>query len=94
MPGFQDAVRSAWGSAWDHGDVDALDELIDPNYVLQNADSGAKGSLADLKQEVLEVRAAVPEGLDLGALKDDARLVRLDDVVLVPRFAVADDGLY
>lgn len=61
MPGFQDAVRSAWGSAWDHGDVDALDELIDPNYVLQNADSGAKGSLADLKQEVLEVRAAFPD---------------------------------
>lgn len=61
MSDFKNAVRSAWVSAWDQGDVDALDEIMDPNYALQNADSGARGSLADLKQEVLEVRAAFPD---------------------------------
>lgn len=58
---FKDAVRSAWASAWDHGDVDALDEIMDPNYALENADFGARASLADLKQEVVEVRAAFPD---------------------------------
>jgi flavin reductase (DIM6/NTAB) family NADH-FMN oxidoreductase RutF/predicted ester cyclase len=61
MRDFKNAVRSAWISAWDHGDVDALDDIMDPNYVLENADSGAKGSLADLKQEALDVRAAFPD---------------------------------
>lgn len=61
MPGFKNAVRSAWASAWDHGDVDALDEIMEPHYALENADSGAKGNLADLKQEILEVRAAFPD---------------------------------
>lgn len=61
MTDFKDAVRSAWVSAWDHGDVDALDALMDPDYALVNADTGTTASLADLKREVVEVRAAFPD---------------------------------
>ena len=42
---FKNAVRSAWVSAWDHGDVDALDAIMDPDYALENADTGATASL-------------------------------------------------
>jgi len=57
---FKQAVQSAWAAAWDHGKVDALDAIMDADYALENADSGLKASLADLKQ-VLEVRVAFPD---------------------------------
>jgi flavin reductase (DIM6/NTAB) family NADH-FMN oxidoreductase RutF/predicted ester cyclase len=61
MSDFKDSVRAAWIAAWDRGDVDALDAIMDPNYTLQNAESGATATLEDLKREVLDVRAAFPD---------------------------------
>ena len=47
---FKNAVRSAWASEWDHGNVDALDEIMGPTYAPENADSGVPASLAGLHQ--------------------------------------------
>ncbi len=48
MSDFQDSVRSAWGSAWARGNVDALDAIMDPHYILEDAESGTSASSADL----------------------------------------------
>jgi steroid delta-isomerase-like uncharacterized protein len=61
MSDFKQAVRSAWRAAWDHGEVAALDAIVHPDYSLSNASSGTIESLADLKREIQEVRAAFPD---------------------------------
>ncbi len=61
MSDFKELVRSAWDAAWNRGEIDALDEIVHPDYALENAGSGGTRGLADLKAEVLEVRKAFPD---------------------------------
>lgn len=61
MPDFKELLRSAWDAAWNHGDADALDDIIHPDYALENTESGHTSGLAELKSEVREMRAAVPD---------------------------------
>ncbi|MDP9888673.1 flavin reductase [Pseudarthrobacter enclensis] len=61
MPDFKELVRSVWDAAWNHGDPDALDAIVHPDYALENAESGNTSGLAELKVEVREMRAAIPD---------------------------------
>lgn len=58
---IKDAVVAAWQSAWDHGDLDAFDHLVTDDYVRVSTGSGRQACLADLKQEIADVRAAFPD---------------------------------
>ncbi|MET7765652.1 flavin reductase [Streptomyces sp. NPDC005336] len=60
MSDFKDLVRSAWDAAWNHGDSDALDEIVHPDYALENAGLGRTSGLAELKGQVRDMRAAIP----------------------------------
>lgn len=61
MSDFKTKMRSVWTSAWDHGDVDAFDSIMSPDYSLLNSNSGFAGTVDDLKTEVLQVRSAFPD---------------------------------
>lgn len=61
MPVINEAVISAWEAAWDRGEVDALDSVMDPEYTRESAGSPSATSLAELKQDILEIRAAFPD---------------------------------
>jgi hypothetical protein len=47
--------------------------------------------IIDAREGVADLAFAGAEGLDLGALEDDSRLVGLDDVVIAPSFWVGED---
>lgn len=61
MSDFKDLVSSAWDAAWNHGDFDALDEIVHPDYELENAGLGRTSGLAELKQQVRDMRASIPD---------------------------------
>ncbi|WP_110207111.1 flavin reductase [Nocardioides daejeonensis] len=61
MSDFKTLVRSAWDAAWNHGDCDALDAIVHADYELENAGLGRTSGLADLKNQVLEMRLAIPD---------------------------------
>lgn len=61
MSDFKDLVRSAWDAAWNRGDSDALDEILHPDYQLENAALGRTSGLIDLKCQVRDMRAAIPD---------------------------------
>jgi flavin reductase (DIM6/NTAB) family NADH-FMN oxidoreductase RutF/predicted ester cyclase len=61
MSDFKELVRSVWDAAWNHGNPDALDAIVHPDYALENAESGNTSGLAELKVEVREMRAAIPD---------------------------------
>lgn len=61
MPDIKDVVRVAWEAAWDRGDVDVLDEVMHADYERVSAATDRTEGLAQLKREILEVRAAFPD---------------------------------
>lgn len=61
MSDFKELVRSVWDAAWNYGNADALDAIVHPDYALENAESGHTSGLAELKVEVREMRAAIPD---------------------------------
>ena len=61
MSNFKELVRSAWDSAWNNGQIDALDEIIHPDYELENADLGQIARLSDLKLQIKDMRTAMPD---------------------------------
>ena len=74
MSDFKELVRSAWDAAWNHGNADALDDIVHPDYALENAESGRTSGLAELKVEVREMRAAIPDlrtTVDMVVVDDD-----------------------
>lgn len=58
---IKDAVVKVWSAAWDRGEVDALDEILHPDYRRESAHSGRLLTAADLKSEILATRAAFPD---------------------------------
>lgn len=61
MSDFKDLVRSAWDAAWNQGDSDALDEIVHPDYELENAELGRTSGLVELKRQVRDMRASIPD---------------------------------
>jgi steroid delta-isomerase-like uncharacterized protein len=61
-------ITSAWLTAWDKGDLDALDRLVAPAYTRTSKATGATVDLAGLKSEIAAVREAFP---DLRTTVDD-----------------------
>lgn len=61
MHNITEEVVAAWQAAWDNGDVDALDAIVHPDYQRESASSGRRSGLAELKQDILEVRSAFPD---------------------------------
>ena len=54
-------VREAWREAWDKGDVDALDEVLAPDFVRVTHGSATPLSAAAYKEQILRTRRAFPD---------------------------------
>jgi len=61
VPNFKEMVRSAWDAAWNKGDADALDTIVHPDYALENQGLGRSEGISDLKTQILDMRAAMPD---------------------------------
>lgn len=61
MSNFKESVRSAWDAAWNRGQIDALDDILHPDYALEHAGLGRVSGQADLKAQVRDMRAAMPD---------------------------------
>ena len=55
------AIRRAWESAWDAGDVDALDHLLAPGFTRRTQGSDTALSADELKKEIVATRQAFPD---------------------------------
>jgi steroid delta-isomerase-like uncharacterized protein len=54
-------ITDAWAAAWDHGDVDALDAVLSPDY-RRRADAADEGqNLAEFKASIIATRSAFPD---------------------------------
>ena len=54
-------VVEAWAAAWDRGEVDALDQLLSPNYRRRSTSSDEGLSLQQFKASIVTTRAAFPD---------------------------------
>lgn len=54
-------IAHVWTAVWDHGDVDALDDLLTPDYARRSATSGQVIAADELQREVREIRSAFPD---------------------------------
>lgn len=63
----RDAIARSWDRAWNHGEVDALDAILDPAYARHTAASFVSGGPGDgesrdeYKASILVVKAAFPD---------------------------------
>ena len=55
------AITETWAAAWDHGDVDALDTLLSPDYRRHGGGSDAGQDLATFKASIVTTRQAFPD---------------------------------
>ncbi|NGO72366.1 ester cyclase [Streptomyces boncukensis] len=72
------AIRRVWEATWNHGDVDALDALLDPGYLRRGAESRPQ-DLRTFKASILATRSAFPDlvtTLDDILVEDDRAAVR------------------
>ncbi|MFT4125385.1 MAG: ester cyclase [Gordonia sp. (in: high G+C Gram-positive bacteria)] len=53
-------VRAVWAAAWDHGDVDALDALLAPDY-RRVTSAGEVHTRAEFKESITGTRNAFPD---------------------------------
>ncbi|KAA0092653.1 DUF4440 domain-containing protein [Mycolicibacterium sp. P1-18] len=63
----RDRIRTAWEAAWDRGDVDALDDVLDADY-RRHGSAGAVQALDEFKASIVATRSAFP---DLLTVVDD-----------------------
>jgi steroid delta-isomerase-like uncharacterized protein len=56
----RDRILKAWEAAWDRGEVDALDELLSPDY-RRFGSAGAEHDLAEFKASIVAARSAFPD---------------------------------
>ena len=54
-------LTAAWQAVWDRGEVDTLDAIVTADYVRTGARSSRTSSLAEVKAEILAVRAGFPD---------------------------------
>ncbi|MPY85218.1 MAG: hypothetical protein GEV00_18280 [Actinophytocola sp.] len=54
-------VRQVWQEGWGRGEVDVLDELLDPGYRRHTASGGAPQSREAFKASILSTREAFPD---------------------------------
>jgi steroid delta-isomerase-like uncharacterized protein len=54
-------IEKAWAAAWDQGDVDALDELLSPDYRRRGSDDEHGQDLTAFKASILAARSAFPD---------------------------------
>jgi steroid delta-isomerase-like uncharacterized protein len=66
----RDRIRKAWEAAWDRGEVDALDDLLAPDY-RRIGSTGAGQDLTEFKAAIIATRSAFPDLLTV-----------IDDVVV------------
>lgn len=55
------ALTAAWEAAWDRGEVDALDAVLHSDYRRESTQSKHVSGAQELKQDILDVRAAFPD---------------------------------
>lgn len=61
MQHIKEAVTAAWESAWDRGEVDALDAILHPEYQRVSTSSKNVSDAAALKRDIRDVREAFPD---------------------------------
>lgn len=59
--GRETRVRDTWRAAWDHGDVDALDQLLDADYIRRTNGERRHLDRAGFKASILSTRRAFPD---------------------------------
>jgi steroid delta-isomerase-like uncharacterized protein len=54
-------VTEAWAAAWDRGEVDALDQLLSPDYRRRSSSADEGLTLEQFKASIVTTRAAFPD---------------------------------
>lgn len=54
-------IEEAWSAAWDHGEVDALDDLLAPAYRRHSSGDADGLSLDEFKATITSTRRAFPD---------------------------------
>jgi steroid delta-isomerase-like uncharacterized protein len=57
---IRDRILHAWSAAWDQGDVDALDNLLSPDYH-RVGNTGDRQGLSAFKASITATRSAFPD---------------------------------
>jgi steroid delta-isomerase-like uncharacterized protein len=57
----RDLIARAWSAAWDHGDVDVLDDLLAPDYRRRGAEGGDGLTREEFKASITATRSAFPD---------------------------------
>lgn len=55
------AIEAAWDSAWDMGEVDALDTLLSPSYRRRSSSDEEGQDRSTFKASIIATRAAFPD---------------------------------
>ena len=82
MPGpdtRRELITAAWAAAWDRGEVDALDELLSPDYRRRTGTGDEGQGLAEFKASITATRSAFPDlvtTIDEVVLDGDTAAVR------------------
>jgi steroid delta-isomerase-like uncharacterized protein len=61
-------IADSWAAAWDRGDVDALDQLLSPEYRRRSSPNDEGLDLTAFKASIVSTRSAFP---DLKTIVDD-----------------------
>lgn len=72
-------LRAGWEACWDRGDVDALDDLLAPDYVRHSNAGGDSQNREEFKASILAIREAFPDlhtTIDEIISEDDRMAVR------------------
>ena len=56
----RDRIQQAWEAAWDRGEVDALDDLLSPDY-RRIESAGAEHDVSEFKASIVATRSAFPD---------------------------------
>ena len=56
----RERILKAWDAAWDRGEVDALDDLLSPDYRRVGSDQSVQ-SLIEFKASIIATRSAFPD---------------------------------
>lgn len=71
-------IEKAWVAAWDRGEVEALDELLSPDYRRRTSDDDAQ-DLTTFKASIVATRSAFPDlvtTLDEVVIEGDRAAIR------------------